>query len=156
VFGYGTAEGSPMLQFFGSDALFVTADSDAPRSPYVQDFATGRTAISRLDEGNLDEVADELGVPYLHRSAPGGLSAMATALAEAAPTVSDGSRDTPRRLYWIPALALLAVLLWQAAVTVNEAMATQRILGGPAKATPPDRPSSAPPRRSRSADEAAA
>jgi hypothetical protein len=48
------------------------------------------------------------------------------------------------------------VLLWQAAVTVNEAMATQRILGGPAKATPPDRPSSAPPRRSRSADEAAA
>ncbi len=75
-------------------------------------------------------------MPFLHRTEPGGLSAMATALADAAPTVSDGSRDTPRRLYWIPALALLAVLLWQAAVTVNEAMATQRILGGPAKAAP--------------------
>jgi Ca-activated chloride channel homolog len=151
VFGYGTPEGAPMLQFFGTDSLFVSADSEAPTSPYVQDFATGQTAISRLDEGNLVEIADELGVPYLHRSAPGGLSATAAALADAAPTVSDGSRETPRRLYWIPALALLAVLLWQAAVTVNEAMATQRILGGPAKTPPLDRTGSAPPRQWRPA-----
>jgi Ca-activated chloride channel family protein len=136
VFGYGTPEGAPMLQFFGADALFVSADTEAPTSPYVQDFATGQTAISRLDEANLVEIADDLGVPYVHRSAPGGLSGTAAALADAAPTVSDGSRETPRRLYWIPALALLAVLLWQAAVTVNEARAMQRILGGPAR-TPP-------------------
>ena len=72
-------------------------------SPYVLDYATEQTAISRLDEDNLVEIADELGVPYLHRGEPGGLSAMAAALANAAPTVSDGSRETPRRLYWIPA-----------------------------------------------------
>jgi Ca-activated chloride channel family protein len=133
VFGYGTPEGAPMLQFFGTDSLFVSADSEAPTSPYVQDFATGQTAISRLDEANLVEIADDLGVPYVHRSSPGGLSGTAAALADAAPTVSDGSRETSRRLYWIPALALLAVLLWQAAVTVNEARAMQRILGGPAR-----------------------
>jgi Ca-activated chloride channel homolog len=153
VFGYGTPEGAPMLQFFGSDALFTSADSAVPASPYVQDFATGQTAISHLDEDSLVEIADELGVPYLHRNEPGGLSAMAAALADAAPTVSDGSRDTPRRLYWIPALALFAVLLWQAALTVNEVIATQRILGGPAKAPSPDRASLAPQRRWRTADD---
>ncbi len=153
VLGYGTSRGAPMLQFFGTDALFVSGDSAGPSSPFVQDFATGQTAISRLDEGNLVEIADELGVPYVHRSTPGGLSATGAALADAAPTVSDGSRETPRRLYWIPALALLAVLLWQAAVTVNEAMATQRILGGAAR-TPVGGSSSPVPRRPwRSADE---
>jgi Ca-activated chloride channel family protein len=155
VFGYGTPKGAPMLQFFGSDALFVSADAEGPSSPYVQDFATGQTAISRLDEGNLVEIADELGVPYTQRGEPGGLSGTAAALAGAAPTVSDGARETPRRLYWIPALALLAVLLWQAAVTVNEAMATQRILGGPVR-TPVGGSAPAPQRKWRAADEESA
>jgi Ca-activated chloride channel family protein len=153
VFGYGTPEGAPMLQFFGNDAMFVSADAAVPASPYVQDFATGQTAISRLDEGNLVEIANDLGVPYVHRSEPGGLSATAAALADGAPTVSDGSRESPRRLYWIPALALLALLLWQAAVTVNEVTATQRILGGPIR-TPIGGTHSAAPRRARTlADE---
>ena len=49
--------------------------------------------------------------------------------------MNDGSRATLHRLYWIPALLLFAVLLWQAAVTTSEALAMQRLLGGPA----PDR-----------------
>jgi hypothetical protein len=71
---------------------------------------------------------------------------MAATLADAAPTVSDGSRESPRRLYWVAALALLAVLLWQAAVTVNEARAMQQILGGPAKTPTPVNASSSPAR----------
>jgi Ca-activated chloride channel homolog len=124
VFGYGTTRGAPMLEFTGNDdELFVT-----DLTPYVFDYANDTTAISRLDEGNLVEVADELGVAYRHRSEPGGLGAIAAAIADAAPTVSDGSRDTPRRLYWIPALALFALLLWQAAVSTNEAIAARRVL----------------------------
>jgi Ca-activated chloride channel homolog len=129
VFGYGTTRGAPMLEFTGSDdQLFVT-----DLTPYVWDYGTGAPAISRLDEGNLVEIADELGVPYRHRREPGGLGTMAAAISDAAPIVSDGSRTTPNRLYWIPSLALFALLLWQAAVSTNEAIAARQVLGGRAK-----------------------
>jgi Ca-activated chloride channel family protein len=127
VFGYGTTEGARMVEYVGSDGLFTSG------SPYVFDYEAGAPAISKLDEDNLVAAADELGMPYVHREEPGGLGAMASALADAAPTVSDGARDSPHRLYWMPALGLLAVLLWQAAATVGEALATKRILGGPAR-----------------------
>ncbi len=133
VLGYGTAEGAPMIEFHGSDEL-VTGDS-----PYVIDYATSEPAISRLDEENLTGIAGELDVPYLHRVEPGGLGGLASELAGAAPIVSDGSRETRDRLYWIPALGLLAVVLWQAAVTAMEARSTGRLLGGAAKPATPER-----------------
>jgi Ca-activated chloride channel family protein len=131
VFGYGTAAGAPMLEFVGIDQLFTASDS-----PFVHDFATGAPAISRLDEDNLVEISDQLGTPYVHRSEPGGLATMASALAKAAPTVTDGSRATPQRLYWIPALGLLALLLWQAAATAREALATRQLFGGAPNSMP--------------------
>jgi hypothetical protein len=53
---------------------------------------------------------------------------MAAALADDAPMVSDGSRETLDRLYWIPALGLIAIALWQLVVTVAERQATRRML----------------------------
>jgi Ca-activated chloride channel family protein len=123
VFGYGTETGAPMIEFHGSDELFTSRDS-----PYVVDYSTNTPAISRLDEANLRGIADELGVPYQHRVVPGGLAGMAAALADDAPMVNDGSRETRDRLYWIPALGLIAIALWQLLVTVAERQATRLML----------------------------
>jgi Ca-activated chloride channel homolog len=134
VFGYGTTHGAPLLEFVGSDELFTAGDS-----PYVYDYATAGPAISRLDEDNLVEIASELGLPYVHRSEPGGLGGMASELADAAPMVSDGVRDAPRRLYWIPSLGLLVLLMWQAVTAITEATATRQLFRGSTtpKATEP-------------------
>jgi len=151
VLGYGTTDGAPMIEFRGSDELFTNGP------PYVVDYATGEPAISRLDEPNLSEIADELGVPYIHRSEPGGLAELASDLAADAPVVSDGSRETGHRLYWIPALGLLAMLLWQAVVTATELRATRRLLGGVAKpATQEPAQASQGPTRRRPSSESAA
>jgi Ca-activated chloride channel family protein len=122
VFGYGTDTGAPMIEFHGSD-VFTSRET-----PYVVDYSTNTPAISRLDEANLRRVADELGLPYQHRVEPGGLADMAAALADDAPMVNDGSRETLDRLYWIPALGLVALALWQLVVTVAERQATRRML----------------------------
>ena len=55
VLGYGTPEGGRMLKDDGSG--------------YIQDSA-GQDAVSVLDEAALQTVADELGIPYLHRVGP--------------------------------------------------------------------------------------
>jgi Ca-activated chloride channel family protein len=129
VFGYGTETGAPMIEFHGSDEVFTSRDT-----PYVVDYSTNTPAISRLDEANLQQIADELGVPYQHRAAPGGLADMAARLAADAPLVNDGSRETLERLYWIPALALIAIALWQGLVSVAERRATRLMLSPPATA----------------------
>jgi Ca-activated chloride channel homolog len=148
VFGYGTEAGAPMIEFFGSDEVFTSR-----ATPYVIDYSTNTPAISRLDEANLQRIADELDVPYQHRVGPGGLADMAAALADDAPMVNDGSRETLERLYWVPALGLLAVALWQALVSVAERGAT-RLMLSPATRAPavvPARPGARPARTVESA-----
>jgi Ca-activated chloride channel homolog len=124
VFGYGTTDGAPMLEFVGADQSFL-----ASAAPYVYDYEADAIAISRLDEANLADIARDLGVPFVHRTSPGGLTALGSAIAADAPTVGDGSRGTLRRMYWVPALGLFALALWQATATANEAIATRRLLG---------------------------
>ena len=138
VLGYGTAAGAPMVEFHGSDELFTSR-----ATPYVTDYTTNTPAISRLDEGNLRDIASELELPYVHRTEPGGLAGLASSLAADAPMVSDGSRETLDRLYWVPALGLLAVAMWQALVSVAERSATRSMVS-PAPAAMPEAP--APPR----------
>jgi Ca-activated chloride channel homolog len=124
VFGYGTAAGAPMLEYLGADPSFL-----AGAAPYVYDYEADAIAISRLDEENLTDIADELRVRFVHRTSPGGLEAIGSAIAADAPTIGDGSRETLRRMYWAPALGLFAVALWQATATANEAIATRRLFG---------------------------
>ncbi|GEK80927.1 VWA domain-containing protein [Agrococcus baldri] len=60
VLGYGTEQGGRMR---------VSSFDAAEREQYVQDPAGG-DAVSRIDEGRLRGIADQLGISYLHR-APG-------------------------------------------------------------------------------------
>lgn len=108
VLGYGTAEGGRMRVYDG------TAN---PNQPWIQD--TTRTphtdAVSRIDEENLRALAGVLGVPYLHRTAPGGLGSLADGV-DVETIVEDGRTtvNVYRDLYWPFAWLVVALLAWEA------------------------------------------
>ncbi len=92
VFGYGTARGGLM------------PTGGEPPWTFVRDFSTGQDAVSRLDGKNLERIADQMGVDYAHRGAPGGLDDWARSLAGGEDETGDG--QAKHELYW-----LLAILL---------------------------------------------
>ena len=103
VLGYGTDAGARM-----------PLDEEKPGDTWVQD-PRGGDAVSRIDEANLRVVADQLGVPYLHRTAPGGLDEVAAGwtdrFQEPDPAYDGADVPVAHELYWIFALALLALVL---------------------------------------------
>jgi Ca-activated chloride channel family protein len=119
VLGYGTTEGARMHVYIGHD--------EDPEE-YIVDDGTGADAVSRIDEANLVRIADELGVGYAHRTVPDGVSEIAGAAADRAGAIYSGERDTLRRLYWVPAFGLIALVLWQLARTVLEIVDDRRLL----------------------------
>lgn len=126
VLGYGTTEGAPMVEFLGPATQAGGGFEQAAR--YVVDQATGRPAISRFDPEQLATIAEEVGLPFVHRTGPGGLTALADDIAERASTAAAGDREAPRRLYWVPASGLVAVALWQWYVSTREASDATRVL----------------------------
>ncbi|MFC8193162.1 hypothetical protein ACFUMH_16020 [Cellulomonas sp. NPDC057328] len=100
VLGYGTTEGGRMRSYDG------TVDADPP---YIADPAGG-DAVSRLDEDGLRTVAEQLGVPYVHRTGPTPTGAL-VADVDAATIAADGRTDVlgTRDVVW--PFALLAALL---------------------------------------------
>ena len=112
VLGYGTEAGGPMLE----NAGLYSSDSDEPE--YIEDRSDYpyEIALSKIDEENLRAIADQLGISYEHRTTPNtipGLDAIED-LADESLTEQDSRSLIP--LYWIPALAAFALLLWEAAV----------------------------------------
>lgn len=61
VWGYGTDGGGRMQETYG-----YWSDQEAE---YIQDPETRSDAISTIDEGNLQRIADDMGVDYVHRTA---------------------------------------------------------------------------------------
>ncbi|MHB1064304.1 MAG: vWA domain-containing protein [Georgenia sp.] len=112
VLGYGTAAGGRMRSYAG------TADSGAgSAAPYITDDSQPGSppAVSVIDEANLRSVAQQLEVPYVHRTGPTALDGLLDGI-DVTAIASDGRRDvsTYRDVYW-PAAALLAVLVaWEA------------------------------------------
>ncbi len=119
VLGYGTAEGARMHVYIGHD--------ENPEE-YIADDETGSDAVSRIDEANLVKIADELGVGYVHRTVPDDVGDIAGAAADRAGAIYAGERDTLRRLYWLPAFGLIALVLWQLARTALEIVDDRRML----------------------------
>ena len=105
MLGYGTAAGGRMQQFDGYAA-------DDTGVFYIQDFAAGDDAVSIVDEGNLGAIADQLGVPYSHRTGPTSLATVLGGIEVGDVTIEDGTPDSPIEYYWLLAipLGLLAML----------------------------------------------
>lgn len=95
VLGYGTPQGGRM------------PTGGKPPWTFVRDLRTGRDAVSRLDEGNLERIADELGVDYTRRGNSESLSAWARALAGGGGLT--GEEGAEHEIYWILALLLVAL-----------------------------------------------
>lgn len=114
VLGYGTPEGGKMRENTGA--------ADHSEAGYIKDRTGGesRDAISKIDEDQLRKIADQLGVPYVHRTA--GASA-APMLQDATPGNLDRTEqvlDGRTELYWIPALAALLLALREGILVMGQ------------------------------------
>lgn len=101
VLGYGTEQGGPMLREDGGD-------DDGGRTSYVPD-ENYDDAISRIDEGNLESIAGQLGVPYQHRTSPGAVDFRPKTPFGA--TVGSSTVTSGFELYWIFAIGVFALAL---------------------------------------------
>lgn len=135
VLGYGTAEGGRMrenywedpTQFGDTGATAPTPEAQAPT--YIQDPTTGADAVSRIDEAALQAVADQLGVPYLPRSAGSSVAGALDGIEVGAVTVTDGQPDSSVELYWVLAIPfglLVLVELFSIALVVPELRSSRR------------------------------
>ncbi|SEJ69577.1 Ca-activated chloride channel family protein [Arthrobacter sp. yr096] len=100
VLGYGTAEGGRMKETTDADAGYVRdKTSDTPRD-----------AVSKADEAQLRSIAEQLKVPYSHRTGTAPTSDM---LGKAQPGALVANGDGPGRveLYWLLALAAFLIAL---------------------------------------------
>ncbi len=104
VLGYGTREGATMPRSPSSSS----ASSDG--GPLVIDQETGLPAVSRLEPDNLRRVADDLDLPVLARTEPGGLAAWAATLPEPEAEV-ERSAPAPYDPTWLLAAVVLALAL---------------------------------------------
>lgn len=111
VLGYGTKQGGPMkaLPFIGSE-------EEPEYITYYDDDFEEQNAISKLDEDNLQEIADMMGVDYVHMTetseVDASLARIRRGIASAPKSMekdsTDGYADT---YYWfvLPLLALLVI-----------------------------------------------
>lgn len=126
VLGYGTSDGGPMPE---SDELDGALG-------YVRDPESGEPALSHADLGNLERIADQLGVRFEHRTDPGGLGPLVRSFAA---SYSDGrgghERPAQHDLTWLAALVLLGLVVlelragWHAVWTSRRALLPARPRG---------------------------
>lgn len=103
VLGYGTAEGGAMKTQGGEDhGEYITGPD-------------GRRGISRIDEEQLRTIAGQLGVPYLHRDDPEAPieGTMEGITLSPIPTESSRSVASFEDWYWIAAIPLAALMIWE-------------------------------------------
>lgn len=103
VLGYGTEAGGKML-----------LDDARPQEGYIVDSTNGDDALSRIDTGNLQRVAAELGTSFVRRQAPdpGRIDRLAASF-KATPASSKHVEQHQREITWILGLVLLPLLVWE-------------------------------------------
>lgn len=113
VFGYGTEQGGPMR---------VTEPGIDQSGDYIE--YQGERALSVIDPATLQAIADELGVPYLHRDAD---SAPELPPAPATTTAASGSTESVVELTWVVALVVAVLLAVELALAVAGVLRTARV-----------------------------
>ena len=124
VLGYGTEAGGRMR---------VSSFDPAEQQQYLQDPAGG-DAISRIDEGQLRSIADQLGISYLHR-APGlpiedALGPMAALDGEAN---LDRTEEARLEVAWVLGIPIALLLAWEGFSLARSLRTTRGILPGPGR-----------------------
>ncbi|MTG88618.1 VWA domain-containing protein [Cellulosimicrobium sp. BIT-GX5] len=109
VLGYGTSEGGRMKEY---DPDVAPEDAE-----YIIDWSQQSEdgepveALSVIDEETLNALAEQLGVPYVHRQEPGETASLVAGV-DPQQVAADGRRDVTayRPVVWPFALALVALL----------------------------------------------
>ena len=116
VLGYGTEQGGRM----------ASTDADGEPGEDIKD-SQGNPGVSKIDEDRLEEIAEQLGVPYTHRE--GG--DIGPALTDADPGEAvDGEGagiETYTSLVWVLALIMSGLLLADLFVTTREIGRLRRV-----------------------------
>ena len=119
VLGYGTAEGGRMR---------VSSFDAGAAEEYVQDPAGG-DAVSRIDEGRLRGIADQLGITYLHRSPAlpitDALGPMAALDGEAN---LDRTEEARLEVAWALGIPIALLLAWEGFSLARSLRTTRGIL----------------------------
>ena len=102
VLGYGTDEGGPMKVNGGYNA-----------GTYIEDSSTGQRAISRIDEQTLRQAADQLGIPYAHRTQPGIDNSLLVGGIDDLLEDNKNTRSVYNLQIWPLGLVLLGLVLWE-------------------------------------------
>lgn len=97
VLGYGTTAGGRMRSHPDYDS-------------YLYDRTTHTEALSKIDEGNLRAIAEQLGGEYRHRTAPGAIDARLK-LPSGRGGPGSGESVTGTELAWLPGLGAALCLL---------------------------------------------
>ncbi|MEP6798841.1 MAG: VWA domain-containing protein [Lapillicoccus sp.] len=131
VLGYGTTAGGRMKQ------------TGTRRDGYIIDPTTGQPALSVIDEKQLQDIARQLRLPYLHRTSEDGAAAILDQVAlkdTGSLATADESRTVGGRLdlYWVFLLALAALAAWDLGVSVAAATSLR-------SGRRPDPPAASPP-----------
>ena len=107
VLGYGTAQGGRMKE--------KSSYSSDEAAAYIQDRSGGSAgdAVSRIDEDTLRGIAEQLGVPYVHRAAGDEVAPMLQEAKPGALKETSDSLEGRTELYWAPALAAFVLALWE-------------------------------------------
>ncbi|WP_045731659.1 vWA domain-containing protein [Pseudarthrobacter chlorophenolicus] len=111
VLGYGTAAGARMKENSGDPG--ETTDA-----PYVRDGG-GADALSRIDEPRLQDVAGQLGVPYVHRQAGDPAGPMMQEARTGSLERSGDSLEGRTELYWLFAAGAFALALPDAVMIIR-------------------------------------
>lgn len=107
VLGYGTLEGGPMKARGGqNDGQYLTGDD-------------GQQARSMIDEQQLQAIAQQMGVPYLHRTAPGESleETMAGITLKPVPIRTRSRAPSFQDWYWVAAIPLAVLFIWELGAT---------------------------------------
>ena len=122
----GYLDGGAVLGY-GSEAGGLMPTGGEPPWTFVRDLRTGRDALSRLDEENLQRIAHELGVEYAHRTSPGGLDDWVQALRRGTPG-QDEEPGHKYELYWVLALLILGLAWYELRHDLREFLAARQEL----------------------------
>jgi len=133
VLGYGSATGT-RLEYVGYDPD-ATIDEDRFVTYYNKDRGievdSSFNVISKINESNLKKIASALQGNYYHRengSVPSEIIDGFTRIALSKPTEStDESTSMNGEIYWIFAIILLVLLLWECEETVLKLLSEREV-----------------------------
>ncbi len=114
VLGYGTEAGGKMKEN-------LRTEKQNESHQYLRDYSTGRTAISHADPQTLAAIAEEMRIPYEHRSSPSELTAVFDQIPPSV-IVPDETRDVPvdTVVVWPVMVLLVALFGWELAVLIRQ------------------------------------